>query len=201
MSYLHALAALPPGPAYLAVFLILAAESGLLIGFFLPGDTLIFPLGLLASQGILSFPVLLIACIAGAVTGDTLGYFIGKAMGPRLFKKNDSIFFKAEYVERAQAFFERYGRMTLIMARFTPIVRTLAPTIAGVGRMDYRTFFVYNAVGGILWSAVLLSLGYFLGRVVPNVDHYLLPLVAVILVVSLVGPVRHFLQHRGSGHG
>ena len=196
MNFLHLLTTLPPLLAYLVTFAILVAESGLLIGFFLPGDTLVFPLGLLAAQGILSLPIILLVCIAGAVLGDSLGYRIGRTLGPRVFKHQESLFFKKEYVERAQAFYAKYGKGALVLARFTPVVRTFAPTMAGVAQMDYLVFLTYNVLGGVLWSVGLVLLGYFLGKVIPNIDHYLLPIIALILVVSLVAPIKHILEAR-----
>jgi membrane-associated protein len=131
-----------------------------------------------------------------SVVGDSCGYLIGKRLGPRIFQKDDSLFFKGEYVERARLFFERYGMMTLMIARFTPVVRTFAPTMAGVARMNYRTFFTYNVLGGTAWSLVLIFLGYFLGKTIPNIDHYLLPIVAAIIILSLIGPAKHIIDHR-----
>ena len=193
MNYLDFLNHVSPLIAYAIVFLILFAESGLLVGFFLPGDSLIFPLGLLASQGHFSLPLLVLTCAIGAIAGDSLGYLIGRKFGSSLFQKSDSLFFKQEYVHRAHEYFDRYGKITVIVARFVPIIRTFAPTVAGVAKMDYRTFLAYNVVGGVMWATALLLLGYYLGKVVPNIDRYLLPIIALIIVSSLIGPLKHVL--------
>ena len=193
MNYLNLLNHFNQGIGYAIVFLILFAESGLLIGFFLPGDSLVFPLGLLASQGHFSLPLLILISALGAVAGDSLGYYIGHRFGPALFQKEDSLLFKKEYVQKAHQYFDRYGKLTIIIARFVPIVRTFAPTVAGVANMEYGTFLAYNVVGGTLWATSLLLLGYYLGRLVPNIDRYLLPIIALIIVASLIGPLTHVL--------
>ena len=194
MNYLDILNHVNPLVAYAAVFLILFAESGLLVGFFLPGDSLIFPLGLLASQGHLSLPLLILISAIGAIGGDSLGYLIGRRFGPALFQKGDSILFKQEYVQKAHEYFDRYGKLTVIIARFVPIVRTFVPTVAGVARMDYKTFLAFNVIGGSLWAASLLLLGYYLGKVIPNIDRYLLPIIGLIIVASLIAPLKHVLD-------
>lgn len=173
----------------LGLFLIIFAESGLLVGFFLPGDSLLFTAGLLSSQGKLpALPILLAGCFAAAVAGDQVGYAFGRKVGPSLFKREDSRVFKQEYVEKSQAFFAEHGSKTILLARFVPVVRTFAPIVAGVGRMPYRTFLAYNVVGGFLWAVGVTSLGYILGESVPSIDKYLLPVIGVIIVVS-VAPV------------
>lgn len=171
------------------LFLIIFAESGLLIGFFLPGDSLLFTAGLLSSQDKLApFPVILVGCFVAAVIGDQVGYAFGRKVGPALFKRPDSRLFKQEYVEKAQTYFEEHGSKTIVLARFIPVVRTFAPIVAGVGRMEYRTFVSYNVLGGLLWAVGVTSLGYILGQSVPSIDKYLLPVIAVIIVAS-VAPV------------
>jgi membrane-associated protein len=141
------------------------AESGLLFGFFLPGDSLLFTAGLFAAQGRLSLPVVLLGCFVAAVAGDQVGYAFGNRVGPALFRRPDSRFFKKEYVEKAQEYFDRYGSKTIVLARFVPIVRTFAPIVAGVGSMKYRTFLVFNVLGGFLWAGGVTTLGYFLGEI------------------------------------
>ncbi len=142
--------------------------------------------GLVASQGKLDFLYLnLLLCVA-AVVGDSVGYWIGSYLGPRLFTKEDSFFFRKEHLRRTHEFFERHGGKTIILARFVPIVRTFAPTVAGAGKMDYRKFLSYNVVGGILWVVGMLSVGYFLGRLVPNIDKHLHIVVAIVIVVSFL---------------
>jgi membrane-associated protein len=170
----------------IGLFVIVFAESGLLIGFFLPGDSLLFTAGLLASQGTLNFPVILVGCFIAAVAGDQVGYAFGNRVGPALFRRPDSRFFKQEYVHRAQQYFDRQGPKTIVLARFVPIVRTFAPIVAGVGSMTYRTFVTYNVVGGFLWAVGVTSAGYLLGETVPDIDKYLLPIIAVIVLLSVI---------------
>lgn len=170
----------------LGLFAIIFAESGLLFGFFLPGDSLLFTAGLLASQGNLNFPVVLVGCFVAAVVGDQAGYVIGNRAGPTLFRRPDSRVFKREYVERAQGFFEKYGSKTIVLARFIPVVRTFAPVVAGVGKMPYRTFVTFNVLGGLLWAVGVTTLGYVLGTTIPSIDRYLLPAIAVIIFLSIL---------------
>jgi membrane-associated protein len=178
----------------IALWLIVFAETGLLIGFFLPGDSLLFTAGILAGQGKLDIAMVVIGCFVAAVIGDQVGFTIGQKAGPRLFRREDSRFFKQEYVDRTRHFFEKHGPKTIVLARFVPIVRTFAPTLAGVGEMPRRIFFRYNVVGAFIWAVGLTLLGYALGDAIgDNIDTYLLPLVAVIILVSLV-PV--FLEWR-----
>jgi membrane-associated protein len=178
----------------LGVVAIVFAESGLLIGFFLPGDSLLFTAGFLASQGYLDFPLLLILCFIAAVTGDSVGYAFGKRVGRKLFQKEDSIFFHKKYLEQAEAFYEKHGGKTIVLARFMPIVRTFAPIVAGMGQMNYSRFLAYNVIGGFLWAVGVTSAGYFLGNVIPDVDKYLLPIVIVIVVVSVAPSAWHVLR-------
>ena len=170
----------------IGLFLIVFAESGLLVGFFLPGDSLLFTAGLFAAQGTLNLPLILVGCFVAAVAGDQVGYAFGKKVGPALFRRPDSRFFKQEYVEKAQHFFDRHGVKTIVLARFVPIVRTFAPILAGVGTMKYRTFVTYNVIGGLLWAVGVILLGYMLGELIPDIDTYLLPIIAVIIALSLI---------------
>ena len=170
----------------IGLFLIVFAESGLFFGFFLPGDSLLFTAGLFAAQGILNLPLILIGCFVAAVVGDQVGYVFGRRVGPALFRRPDSRLFKQEYVTRAQAFFEKHGPKTIVLARFVPIVRTFAPILAGVGSMRYRTFLSYNLIGGFLWAVGVTLLGYGLGELIPDIDAYLLPIIAVIIGISLM---------------
>lgn len=171
----------------LGLFLIIFAESGLLVGFFLPGDSLLFTAGLLSSQDKLpALPILLAGCFAAAVVGDQVGYLFGRRVGPSLFNRPDSRVFKQEYVEKSQAYFAAHGSKTIVLARFVPVVRTFAPILAGVGRMHYRTFVLYNVLGGFLWAVGVTTLGYVLGETIPSIDKYLLPAIAVIIGISLV---------------
>jgi membrane-associated protein len=150
----------------LGVLAIVFVESGLLVGFFLPGDSLLFTAGLLSANDVLpDIWVLLVTIPIAAIAGDQVGYAIGNKAGPAIFKRPESRFFHQENVERAQAFFDRYGPRTVVLARFVPIVRTFVPVVAGVGKMRYRTFLTYNIVGGVLWGVGVTTLGYYLGQV------------------------------------
>ena len=171
----------------LGLFLVVFAESGLLIGFFLPGDSLLFTAGLLASQNRfgLDIGVILPGCFIAAVLGDQVGYAFGNRVGPALFRRDDSRFFKRAYVEKAQDYFDRYGAKTIVLARFVPIVRTFAPIVAGVGSMRYRTFVTYNVIGGLLWAVGVTLLGYALGGV-EWVEHNFEKAILAIIALSLL---------------
>lgn len=183
-----------PSIGYLGIFAIVFAESGLLIGFFLPGDSLLFTAGFLASQNIFDIRILALLCFIAAVAGDTVGYIFGHKVGKRLFHKKDSIIFHKGHLLKAKSFYEKHGKKTIILARFMPIVRTFAPIIAGIGDMHYPTFLTYNVIGGLLWGVGITAAGYFLGRSIPDVDKYLLPIVSVIIVVSILPGLIHFLK-------
>ncbi|WP_216326139.1 DedA family protein [Deinococcus aestuarii] len=172
--------------SYLGIFAIVFAESGLLIGFFLPGDSLLITAGILAQQGSLHLAGVMLAVALGAIIGDSTGYFIGRRFGPAVFSRPDSRLFRPEYVARTQAFFERYGGFSLILARFVPVVRTVAPTFAGVGQMPYARFLAYNIAGGLLWATSVPLLGYWLGGLIPHLDRYILLVVGVAVVLSLI---------------
>ena len=177
--------------------LIIFAESGLLVGFFLPGDSLLFSAGLLSSQGKLpGLAWLMIVAGVCAVVGDQVGYVFGRKVGFALFRRPDSRLFKQEYVTKAREFFDRNGPKTIVLARFVPIVRTFAPIVAGVSQMNYRLFFTYNVLGGVLWGAGVSLLGYILGDTVPSIDKYLLPIIAVIIVLSLVPVLLEWRKSR-----
>lgn len=180
--------------AYVIIFFVIFAESGLFFGFFLPGDSLLFTAGFLASQHLLDLRVLAILCFVAAVLGDSVGYAFGRKYGRRLFHKKDSFLFSHENLEKAEKFYEVHGKKTIVLARFTPIVRTFAPIVAGIGNMEYNTFISYNVIGGFLWAVGLTVAGYYLGRIIPNVDKYLLPIVILIVVLSLLPSVYHVLS-------
>ncbi len=190
------LTALITTAGYAGLFGIIFAESGLLIGFFLPGDSLIFTAGFLASQGLLNIAILAPLLFIAAVTGDSVGYSIGYRLGPRVFTRENSFFFDKKNVEKAQKFFDEHGKKTIILARFIPIVRTFAPILAGVGKMRYSTFFLYNVVGGLLWTVGLSLLGYFLGNAIPHVDRYLLPIILAIIIISFLPSIWHIARDK-----
>jgi membrane-associated protein len=178
----------------LGVIAIIFLETGALFGFFFPGDSLLFTAGFLASTGHVSLPVLLVGTFVAAVVGDSVGYAFGKRVGPRLFSKEHSILFNKEYITRAQEFYEKHGRKTIILARFMPIIRTFAPIVAGVGNMEYRTFLVFNIIGGFVWTWSMLWLGYGLGELIPNPDRYIIPVVLVIVAVSSAPAIREIFK-------
>ena len=179
---------------YFGIFLIIFAESGLLIGFFLPGDSLLFTAGFLASQGFLRISILMIGSFIAAVIGDSVGYSFGLRVGPKIFKREDSLIFHKDHLTRAQNFYAKHGGKAIILARFMPVVRTFAPILAGVGKMRYGTFLAYNIVGGFLWSIGLSGLGYWLGSTIPNVDKYLLPIIILIILLSIAPSIYHVLK-------
>ena len=170
----------------LGLFVIVFAESGLLVGFFLPGDSLLFTAGLLASRGTLNFPLIMVGCAVAAIAGDQVGYVIGRRAGPAIFRRPESRFFHKKNVDRARAYFEKNGPRTIILARFIPVVRTFAPVVAGVGQMEYRKFVTYNVVGGILWGSGVTAAGYVLGESIPDIDRWLLPIIGVIVMISFI---------------
>lgn len=182
---------------YIGLFAIIFAETGLFLGFFLPGDSLLFVAGLLASEGFFHPAMLFLIVFAAATLGNIFGYFFGYRVGAALFTRDDSILFKRSHAEKAAIFFRHYGAKSLVMARFMPIVRTFTPILAGVGRMDFRIFLAYNILGAFLWSAGLIFGGYFLGRVVPDIDRYILPIVVGIIIVSfLPGGIKYWQEKR-----
>lgn len=180
----------------LAVAAIVFAESGLLVGFFLPGDSLLFTAGFLASQGILNIHVLAITCFIAAVLGDSVGYAFGERMGPRLLKKPDGKLFKKKYIAQAEAFYQEHGKKTIIIARFVPIVRTFAPIVAGLGKMNYRTFLSYNVIGAALWTLGLTYAGYFLGKSIPGIDRYLEVAILLVIFISLIPAFYHVMKEK-----
>jgi membrane-associated protein len=181
---------------HLAIWAIVFAESGLLVGFFLPGDSLLFAAGFLASIGKLNIFALIIGCFFCAVLGDNVGYATGKRFGHKLFSREDSIFFHKKHIIKAQNFYDKHGKKTIILARFLPVVRTFAPIVAGIGKMDYATFFRFNLIGGFIWTSGLSLLGYGLGNIIPDVDKYLLPITIAIVVISVVPSLLHLLPER-----
>ena len=186
------------GPvAVLVAMAIVFAETGLLLGFFLPGDGLLFTLGLLAASGALHLPVWLVvaAVFVAAVAGDQVGYLLGRRFGPRIFNREGSRWFRASHAERARVFFDRHGPKAVILARFVPVVRTFTPVVAGVARMPRRRFTAYNVAGGLLWSLLLVPAGYVLGGV-PLVAAHVELLVVAIVVLSAVPPLVAYLATR-----
>lgn len=191
------------------LWLIVFAESGLLIGFFLPGDSLLFIAGFLASPGggeklPGGLPAVAAVAFSAAVIGDQVGYIFGRKVGPSLFDRPQSRLFKPAHVTKAQAFFDKHGPKTIVLARFVPIVRTFAPIVAGVGKMHYRTFVMFNIVGGVLWGIGVTTLGYFLGKI-DFVEKNLEVAILAIVFISILPVILEFVKHRkaakaGAGH-
>lgn len=193
---------------YVGLFLIVFAETGLAVGFFLPGDSLLVVAGLFAAAGKLDLTILLITLFIAAVLGDTVGYFTGRKMGRTLFTKPKSRFFNPKHIKKAHAFYEKHGGKTIVLARFVPIVRTFAPIVAGAAEMTYRTFIIYNVLGGLLWVVSMLLAGYFLGGLVQQfvrnvfgIEGFLLEdhidkVVIVVVFLSLLPIIFEFLKAR-----
>ncbi|MBI3572404.1 VTT domain-containing protein [Candidatus Kaiserbacteria bacterium] len=171
---------------YLGIALLIFAESGLFIGIFLPGDSLLFAAGLLSASGFLNVAPLAFVVVVSAILGDSVGYWFGATVGDAVFERKDSRFFKQEYLGRTERFYKKYGARAIVLARFVPIVRTVAPILAGVGSMRYTRFVIYNALGGLVWGAGMLVLGYSLGSILPGSEAYILPLSLLIIVISFL---------------
>ncbi|MBC7943512.1 VTT domain-containing protein, partial [Candidatus Saccharibacteria bacterium] len=186
----------------LGVALVIFAESGLLIGFFLPGDSLLFTAGFLTYAGILHVNIHLLVLIVfiAAVLGDSVGYAFGSKVGVHVFKRKDSLLFRQENILKAQTFYEKHGGITIIIARFIPIIRTFAPVIAGVAKMKYKTFLSYNLIGALLWAAGITYLGYFTGKWFKqagiDIDTVLIPIVLLIIFFSVLPPAIHILKDK-----
>jgi len=196
------------GLGVFAILFVIFAESGLLIGFFLPGDSLLFTAGVLFSTGVLpgnvplNIHIFVVLLFLAAVFGDSVGYWFGRKTGPRLFKRPDARIFKQMHVTRAQGFYEKHGGKTIILARFIPIVRTFAPIVAGVGKMPYKRFLTFNLLGGLIWTAGVTYLGYFIGHAFVklglDIDQVLLPIIALIIFISILPPAIHILSSKKS---
>jgi membrane-associated protein len=178
---------------YLGVFAIVFLESGMMIGFFFPGDSLLFTAGILASQNVIDIKILIAGCFIFAVLGDSVGYYLGQKFGRKLFNKEDSIWFHKKHLTRAQDFYDKHGNKTIILARFIPVVRAFAPVVAGIGLMKYRNFVLYNLIGAVLWAIIIPLLGFYLGSFIPDVDKYLLPIVGLIIIASALPVIHHAL--------
>ena len=180
---------------YTVLFAIVFAETGLLIGFFLPGDSLLVTAGLVASAGALNIWWLNVLLIVAAVVGDSTGYAIGRRLGPRLFTRQKSLLFNPAHVARTRRFYERYGAKTIVIARFVPIVRTFAPVLAGVGEMEYRRFVFYNVAGGVGWVVSMTSAGYLMGQF-PVIGSNIHIVVLIVIVLSLIPIAVELLRER-----
>ncbi len=173
---------------------IIFAETGLLVGFFLPGDTLLFTAGFFAAQGKLPLFWLILVTIVAATIGNEVGYEIGARGGKRIFRKKEGLFFREEYVDRAEDFYQKHGGKTILLARFVPIIRTFSAVVAGVGNMSRQKFFAYNVAGATLWCTTVTLLGYWLGQRIPNIDRYLLPVILLATIVTFSPTVYHLVK-------
>jgi membrane-associated protein len=171
---------------YLGLFAIIFSESGVFFGFFLPGGSLLFTAGLLASQGLFNIYWLVLIVASAAILGDSTGYWFGNKVGEKIFTKEDSLFFNKKYLEKTKEFYEKYGPMTVVVGRFVPIVRTFAPILAGVGKMSYRKFLSYNILGAFLWAVGLALLGFFLGTSIPGIEKYITQIIILIVILSVL---------------
>ncbi|MCK9392829.1 MAG: DedA family protein [Syntrophales bacterium] len=181
---------------YLIVFIIVFCETGLVVTPFLPGDSLLFGLGALAAIGDLNVIWLFILLSVAAIAGDTVNYFIGKYVGPKVFHQETSRFFKREYLERTHQFYEKYGGKTIVIARFMPIIRTFAPFVAGIGAMTYHKFIIYNVLGGIAWVAIFIFGGYYFGNLPMVKNNFTLVIMAIIIISVMPGVIEYFRQRR-----
>ena len=199
---LRDLPALIQWAGYVGLTAIIFIETGLFFGFFLPGDSLLVTAGLLASQGF-SLDVYLLGALlnVAAIVGDNTNYWIGRYMGPRVFTRDESLFFRRRDVERAHDFYLRHGAKTIVLARFMPIIRTFAPLVAGVARMPYKTFVTYSVLGGTLWIWSMLFVGYFLGRMVPGIDKHIEKVIIVVIFLSILPGIISWLKERKAGSG
>jgi membrane-associated protein len=197
--YLHLLYSFPELISlggYTALIAIVFTETGLMFGFFLPGDSLLVTAGLFAATGELNIYILLGALSAAAIIGDSVGYFIGNRAGKALFKREDNLFFKKKYLLKAQEFYDKHGGKTIVLARFVPIIRTFAPVVAGIGTMKYKRFLSYNIVGGILWVSSMLLLGFFLGKSIPNIEQNIHFVILIVIFVSFLPIVWEYWKAR-----
>ena len=197
---LRDLPALVQWAGYVGLTIIIFAETGLLVGFFLPGDSLLVTAGLLAADPAFSLNVWLLGLIltVAAIVGDTVGYHVGKASGPRIFTRENSLFFHKDHLLKAQAFYEQHGGKTIIIARFMPIVRTFAPVVAGVGQMRYASFLAYNVGGGVLWIWSMLITGYVLAKTVPGVAKHVEKVILVVVFLSILPGIIAWWRNRGA---
>ncbi len=182
--------------SFAAILFIVFAESGLFFGFFLPGDSLLFTAGLLASSGFFDVRFLVIGIAIAAIAGDQVGYWMGAKFGRGFFNKPGSIFFNPKHIDDAEAFYKKHGKKTIVLARFVPVIRTFAPIVAGIVRMDYPTFVSFNIIGGCLWAIACVLSGYFLGRIFPQAGEYITYLVLVIVILSTIPIVMEILKRR-----
>ena len=181
---------------YTIIAIIIFAETGLFIGFFLPGDSLLVTAGLLASQNYLNIYELLFIASLMAIVGDSVGYNFGKITGPKIFKKDKSLLFAKKHLVQAEEFYKKHGKKTIVLARFVPVVRTFAPIVAGMGKMSYMEFITFNILGGILWVGTMSMIGFFLGRIIPNAKSYLHWIIIGVIFISILPAIIAWIKNK-----
>jgi len=198
-DFFHRISNLPDLVQWAGLFGIAAiifSETGLLVGLFLPGDSLLVTAGLFAAKGFLNIYALPPVLLAAAICGNSVGYFIGRTTGPRIFRRENSLFFNKKHAIRAHEFYEKYGRKTIVLAQFMPVIRTFAPVIAGVGGMRFRQFIAFNIIGAISWIGSMLGIGYFLGNTIPGIDQHIEIVVAIVIFISILPGLISALRAR-----
>jgi len=178
----------------LLIAAVIFAESGMMVGFFFPGDTLLFSAGILAASGKLSIFWTIIVIAIAAILGDNTGYQIGRTLGKRLFSKKDGVVFRKEYIDRAEAFYEKHGSKTMLVAHFIPVVRSFAPVTAGAGNMNRKLFIIFDAIGDIAWTLLITLLGYYVGSRIPHVEKYIEPVLLGVIILFLTPTLYHILR-------
>lgn len=181
---------------YFGLFAIIFIETGMFFGFFLPGDSLVIASGFLASQGVLNIWILVPLFILTATLGYAVAYWFGKSLGTWLLRRKDGFFFRKRYIEEARSFYRRHGPLALVVGRLLPIIRTFVPIAAGLAAMPYKSYMLWNVVGAFIWGGLLCVLGYVLGKLIPNAEHYILPIVILIIIASLLPAMWHIFKKR-----
>ena len=181
--------------SYFGLFGIVFAETGLLVGFFLPGDSLLITAGIVAAEGHIKLPLVMLVCTLAAMIGDTTGYWIGRKLGPLVFSRPENRFLNPKHIDRAKAYFDKYGAKTFIIARFIPVVRTITPTMAGVSRISYKTFLIYSVLASVIWGCGLPLAGFLLGKFL-DLKKYILFVIGGVIVVSFIPVALEYLKHR-----
>ncbi len=178
----------------LLIAIIIFAESGMMVGFFFPGDTLLLSAGILAAAGTISLPATIVVIALAAIAGDNTGYQIGKSFGPKLFKKEDGLIFRHDYIMKAEKFFEKHGSKTMLIAHFVPVIRSFAPVAAGAAGMNRKLFVLFDAIGCVAWTLALVLFGYFVGSRIPGIDKYIEPILILAVLATLVPTFYHALK-------
>ncbi len=198
---LHDVKSLVQTVGYLGLHIIVFAETGLLVGFFLPGDSLLVTAGIFAANGDLNVWILLFGLSLAAIAGDQTGYLIGRKAGKALYSRPDSILFKKKHLQAAHDFYEKYGPKTIVLARFVPIIRTFAPTVAGAAEMEYRKFVTFNILGGILWVFSTVGGGFLLGKAIPDLDKHIHKIIVIVVFLSILPILYEGWKHRKGSRG